>query len=188
MGEGKVAPIQPSGWIFLHVYTTKPHLLRKCDCMACISCVFWCVQLAKCHSSWEYKLGQHIKSSVSCWSSFFLGHCSLTELPSIAACLQWHMPNLPSIWKAFSMSLTPSQREASISPPPGYTACQKHKRRKLPLCCFRRCCFLILILCFFGDFFQKIDRHVVVFTLLAVCVQQQLDVQGRKTEARIAWA
>ena len=24
--------------------------------------------------------------------------------------------------------------------PPGYTACQKHKRRKLPLCCFRRCC------------------------------------------------
>lgn len=24
--------------------------------------------------------------------------------------------------------------------PPGHALCQKHNRRKLPLCCFRRCC------------------------------------------------
>lgn len=67
------------------------YLCVLCDCMACIcswymlflvcACVtllvwvseFWYAWLGKCRSGWEYKLGRHIKSSVSCWSSFTRG-------------------------------------------------------------------------------------------------------------------
>lgn len=73
----------------LCVIWVNPHLLRKCDYMACMcvavfSCVgeWLCVQLGKCRSGWEYKLGQNIKSCVSCWSSFTRGTARSLNFPA----------------------------------------------------------------------------------------------------------
>lgn len=82
-------------------------------------CVFLCGWVSFCTTEWVsvVVLGMqtwpaHQKQCVML-ERLYSGHRSLTVLPSISACLQWHMPSLPSIWKAFSMSLTLSQRETS---------------------------------------------------------------------------
>lgn len=41
-----------------------------------------CDWLAKCRSSWEYKLGRHIKSRVSCWSSLTWGSAHSLNFPA----------------------------------------------------------------------------------------------------------
>ena len=104
--EGDAATIQWMCRAELCVFTpilcvmrTNTHQLRKCDCMACICSyytLFLCVPvcflvwvsgyvqnwLVKCCSGSEYKLGQHIKSSVSCWSGFTQGTAHSLNFPA----------------------------------------------------------------------------------------------------------
>lgn len=96
--------------------------------------------LAKHRSGWEYKLGRHIKSCVSCWSGFTWGTAHSLYFPAFQLVYSGTCQASPHLKKAFGMSLTLSQRETSTFFPPGYRACQKYKRRKLPLCRFRRYC------------------------------------------------
>lgn len=166
-GRGKHKYYAGPSFMYIFLYQ-----LHKYDYMACSwSCHFLCVcvcflvrmngfvhdRLGKCHSGWEYKLGPHIKSSVLL-EQLYSRHYSLTVFPSISACLQWHMPNLPKSLQHVVNSLPKGNLYIS---PPGYTACQKYKRRKLPLCCCGRYCvwFWYSICCFL----QKIDRLLVVF-------------------------
>lgn len=206
--EGDAATIQWLCLMELRVYTLFVYNMNKhrpmCDYTACIwsyymqfSCFpLWVAEfvyrwLGKCHSGWEYKLGQHIKSMCVMLEQLYSGHRSLTELPSISACLQWHMPSLPSIWKAFSMSLTLSQRETSIfSSPSGYATCQKHKRRKLRLHCFRRLCvwFWYSVVCIICRKLTYFKWFSLLASRLCMCAARAVGVGWRITEAEIDWA
>lgn len=90
--EGKVVPMQslcrvePCAFMFiLCVIWVNPHLLHKCDYMACI-CVAVCllVWVSEFVYNWVsvVVVGQHIKSSVSCWSSFTWGSARSLNFPA----------------------------------------------------------------------------------------------------------
>lgn len=137
----------------VYVYV-NPHQLRKYDFMACICSRYilplrdsLCGWVSLCTTDWLSIVA--VENTNLAGTSKAVCHVGAALLGApLTHCTSQHFSLFtvahakpPLIWKkAFGMSLTLSQRETSTFFPPGYRACQKHKRRKLPLCRFRRYC------------------------------------------------
>lgn len=126
-------------------------------------CVFLCVcvwvnefvydWLGEWRSGWEYKLGRHIKSSVSCWSGFTWGTTHSLYFPAFQLV---YSGTCQASLKAFSMSLTLSQRETSTFPLLG-TQPVRNTKKKIAIALLQEvlCLILILYLLFVGGFFCR---------------------------------
>lgn len=68
----------PVAQVWLH----GMHLFTVFLCFLEWVSVFVYGRAAKCRNGWEYKLGQHIKSGVSCWSGFTRGTAHSLNFPA----------------------------------------------------------------------------------------------------------
>lgn len=144
--NGKSAA-QIGGTVEKHFFLGRSHVRFCVRCVLCEWTHTCCASVTACHAcvwlcfhvwvsdsvyNWvsEYKLGQHIKSCVSCWSSFTRGTARSLNFPALQLVYSGTCQASPPIWKAFSMLLTSSQRETSMFfPSQAYSLSETEKKK-----------------------------------------------------------
>lgn len=166
------------------------HLFRLNMCVCVYTCFLgWVTELvyiwpSKCHGGWEYKLGQHIKSSVIL-ERLYSGHRSLAELSSIFSLFTaaHAKPRLHPNKPLACCYLLPKGKPLSL-PPPGYKRLSETQKKKIAIAFLQEALCLILIRCLY--YLQEIDRFLAGFTsclptvCASVCVASVVGVGWEK--------